>query len=150
PTAAPDRLPELPREGTAQEPAPIPRTEGQPPAVDPAVPPPMISQTAPTSWVYSPQTAPAPAAPAKQITIDDGHTGPWYTGWLNAGYTLLWIKDAPISLPLAATGPFNAPNFRSLVGGGNAGYSGFDGLFVDGGFWLNERHTVGVGLGGFL
>jgi hypothetical protein len=62
---------------------------------------------------------------------------------------LLWIKDAPIGPPLLATGPL-APGNRVLLGATEVDYDAFGGGWVEAGIWLNRRHTIGLGVGGFM
>ncbi|MBX9627034.1 MAG: BBP7 family outer membrane beta-barrel protein, partial [Gemmataceae bacterium] len=93
------------------------------------------------------------APPGREVGLPAGrrdcHFGPWDTVWVTGGYKLLFIKDAPLPPNLAATGPLG-PGSRPLLGGGDVNYGDFNGLFLDGGLWLNDRHTVGIGMSGFL
>jgi hypothetical protein len=88
------------------------------------------------------------AAPTDRKTHDD-HLGPWDSLWVQGGYNLLWIKSAPAAPPLLATGPLG-PGTQVLLGGNTYGYGGFSGLNLDGGLWLDSRHTIGLEFSGFM
>jgi len=100
--------------------------------------------------------APAPAAEScdpmptmpRDTSIHDDHLGPWNAVWVRGGYSYLWIKDAPAAPTLLATG--TGAGSRTLLGGTNTDFGAFSAISFDGGVWLNERHTVGLGLAGFL
>ncbi len=79
----------------------------------------------------------------------DDHLGPWDSLWVQGGYNLLWIKSAPAAPPLLATGPLG-PGTQVLLGGNTYGYGGFSGLNLDGGLWLDSRHTIGLEFSGFM
>lgn len=74
----------------------------------------------------------------------DTHVGPCEEVWLDAGYRLWWIKDARV------TGPLVSPGTSPLFTGGEVAYPSFNGLNVDGGLWLDCRHTIGLEFGGFF
>lgn len=133
---------------TILQPAPVAPVQTQPPmgagsgnSGQPVAPPPTMA---------GPQGTPGtgmggqPAAPPR---VRD--PGPWNTVWVRGGYALLWIKDAPVTAPLAATGPLG-PGQRLLLGGNDVGYSGFNGVTLDAGMWLGDNHRLGIGLSGFL
>jgi hypothetical protein len=72
----------------------------------------------------------------------DDHCGPPERFWLGGGPVLLWIKNGP--LPVLAT------SSAGQVLGGDVSYGTFLGGQIDGGAWLDRRHTFGVGLSGFM
>jgi hypothetical protein len=121
-------------------PAQLPPTEGTRPAEPVATPP---------------ASGPAqPAAPAAACTEpahkwQDYHVGPREQFWFDVGYRAWWIKDARITAPLVTTGPITNPGATTLSGSEELNYGSFNGFNVDGGLWLNCRHTFGIEVGGF-
>jgi len=79
--------------------------------------------------------------------------GPWQQIWLSAGYARWWMSDAPFATPLATTGSgdfagaLGDPDTRILFGDQSLDYGAFNGLRIDGGIWLNQQHTQGLGFG---
>lgn len=114
----------------------------------------------------APALAPRPTSTAGQMTpaqqpavqlpppllgeLGADRMGPPERFWLNAGHSLIWIKDAPVPVPVAATDSLAVPGSQVLLGAGRVGYPEFNTLHLGGGFWLNPRHTVGVQLGGWM
>ncbi len=133
--AAQPLAPELPSQ--------LPPTEAIPPAEPLATPP--------TPGPAQPVTpAPAPSCSTEPTTKwQDTHVGPREQIWFDAGYRLWWIKDARITAPLVTTGPVTAPQTTTLFGASEVNYGSFNGLNLDGGLWLDCRHTIGVEMGGF-
>ena len=121
--------PPPPKEGTPGGPI------GTPPPANPASP-------APTS-------APCSTCTEPDGKFHDNHVGPREQVWFDAGYRLWWIKDARVSPPLVTTGPPTNPTATTLFGNQELNYGSFNGLNVDGGLWLDCRHTIGIEMGGF-
>ena len=123
-------LPAAPLPGSSL-PSQLPPT-GDAKPLEPSIPP---ANSAP------PVQAPAPAGNGCTTCTEpkakwqDTHAGPCEEIWLNAGYRLWWVKDARV------TGPLVTPSANPLFGGGEVGYGSFNGLSVDGGLWLDCRHT---------
>ncbi len=143
----PSFLPTFQEKGEQPKPLPVvplPRTPGEAPPTIPDIPAPV-----PVPVPEAHAEMPATAMP-KDRSIHDDHLGPWNTIWVRGGYNYLWIKDAPSSVPLLTTG--TGSSTRVLLGGQNSGtnYSGFSGVTFTAGMWLNERHTFGLSLGGFI
>ena len=144
---APNFLPAIqPQEKGAPVPKPLPvvpqpRAPGEAPPVIPDAPVPMSE-----AQVATPATMTMPL----DKSFHDDHLGPWNTVWVRGGYTYLWIKDAPSSPPLLGTTNAGVPT--ALLGGQNTNtsYGGYSGATVDAGMWLNERHTIGLGVSGFI
>jgi|GEM_PF-3555250 len=114
---------------------------------------PVTPDAAPTPRTSDgPATAPAPAVEShvetfsmpRETKIHDDHLGPWNTVWVRGGYNYLWIKEAPASVPLLTT------DGQVVSGNTTTSYGAFSGFSVDGGVWLNERHTLGIGAAGFM
>lgn len=122
---------------------PPPRTPGETPPPTADAPIPMTSEP-----LASVPMTDAPVMP-RDRSLHDDHLGPWNAVWVRGGYNYLWIKDAPTAPPLLATGPGSGTN-RILLGGTTTNYSGFSGASIDAGIWLNERHTFGLAVGGFM
>jgi hypothetical protein len=77
-------------------------------------------------------------------SICDEHLGPWNTVWARGGYNALWIRQAPASVPLLTS------NGTILAGNSQTSFGAFNGMSVEGGMWLNQRHTLGIGASGFI
>jgi hypothetical protein len=86
---------------------------------------------------------PTPCIPPDKHIHDD-HLGPWNTVWVRGGYNSLWIKKAPASVPLLAN------NGIVVAGNQPTSFGAFSGISFDGGVWFDERHTLGLGVGGFI
>jgi hypothetical protein len=141
-------------------PLPAPGLPAQlPPTVD--VPPAEPLATPPTTGTTPPPTAqPVPSAAAPSCCTEpatkwqDTHVGPREQLWFNAGYRLWWIKDARIPTALVTTGPASGggqpgAGTTILFGGQDVNYGSFSGLNLEGGLWLDCRHTFGIEIGGF-
>lgn len=133
--------PVKPRENVIQEKGDNPKP--LPIAPKPSEPMPKKGSDAPLPMAESHNEMPAMSC-EKDRSIHDDHLGPWNTVWVRGGYNYLWIKQAPASVPLLAS------NGTILAGNTTTNFGGFSGISVDGGLWLNERHTLGIGAGGFL
>jgi Putative beta barrel porin-7 (BBP7) len=125
---------------------------------EPVTPP----ATPPATGIPATPTAPAQQAPsncASEPTTKekwkDTHCGPCEEFWFEAGYRLWWIKDARIQTPLVTTGPAasagipGTPGTSILFGNEDVNYGSFNGLTLDGGLWLDCRHTFGIEMNGF-
>jgi hypothetical protein len=131
----------------AQPPLPTPLPDILPPSVEvksdtqpPAEPIPPPAPAAP----LTPVTPIAPAADCAPPRWVDTHRGPAELAWLSASYRFMWLKDSPQRFPLATIGP------SIVLGGSDIDYGTFNAGQFNGGLWLNNCHTVGVYLGGFL
>jgi hypothetical protein len=79
-------------------------------------------------------------------SLTDTHLGPPDDLWAEVDYRLYWLRPAPLNQALVTTpGQANA-----LIGGQDVEYGKMNGYGVGAGMWLNERHTFGVGAGGFM
>jgi hypothetical protein len=108
---------------------------------DPATPP-VAGPAQPAQSPAQSSNQCSPAAEPKGKWVDT-HVGPCEEIWLDAGYRLWWVKDARV------TGPLVSPGTSPLFSGGEVAYPSFNGLEVDGGLWLDCRHTLGLEVGGF-
>lgn len=151
--------------GLAQSPslppiAPIPilpeatSTSGDPPTQVPLKEPAAAAPVAP-----APQIAPGTAAmpgppemPAAEVPCTaceagflDRHTGPRDCFWVRPEYGYLWFAAAkvPVLAQNAATGAI-------LLGGRDQNFNGVSAGYVSFGFWMNDRHTVGLYAGGMM
>jgi len=120
--------------------------------VPPGPTPPNTLPAMPAAGPPAAAAAPMAATPPAPYKFHDDHLGPWNTVWVRGGYNYLWIKDAPVAPVVAATGALgnNNPGTRILLGRQDVEYDGFSGGSVEGGVWVDERHTVGFGLSGFI
>ncbi len=114
--------------------------------------------TVPQAPAFGPETAPPPdpvqaptlpdagmaAPPPHGPSLVDTHTGPPDDLWAEIDYRLYWLRPAPVNQPLIASGG------QALIGGRDVEYGRMNGLGVGVGTWLNERHTFGLGVGGFM
>jgi hypothetical protein len=141
-------------------PAQLPATNGtvQPsPADTPnATSPPATTPPANTPAAQRPAAGNCAASePAKQ-PWHDCHCGPQNEVWFDASYLVYWVKQARIPAPLVTTGPVagggipGTPGTVVLFGGNDYDYGTFSGLSLNGGMWLDCRHTFGVELNGFF
>ncbi len=137
--AAPAQQPAPPE--LAPPPTPVPAPPGPGGASTRAQP----QRQAPTAQAQSQAQTPmgTGAAGTAAPQFKDEHCGPPENSWFGGGPVLWWIKDAPLPL-LARAGT------GQVLGGGDVGYGAFNGFQIDGGTWLDCRHTIGVTLGGFL
>jgi hypothetical protein len=74
----------------------------------------------------------------------DDHQGPCEDWWLDAGYRALWIKDMRFQSTLVTS------NGATLFGNQDVSFDSFNGVYANGGFWLNCRRTVGIEINGFF
>jgi hypothetical protein len=137
--AAPLAVPNLP--------AQLPPTEGKP--LEPITAPPTAAPTPPATTA-----APSSCCTEPTTKWQDTHCGPREQIWIDAGYRLWWVKDARIPSTLVTTGPNAAAGgtgagTTTLFGGQDVNYGSFNGVNVDGGLWLDCRHTFGIEVGGF-
>jgi hypothetical protein len=79
----------------------------------------------------------------------DTHIGPPDDYWFSAAYLGYTFKPAPLGTPLLTTTD-PAGGTRALVGAADASLGWTSGLALSGGVWLDDRHTIGFELGGFL
>ncbi|HQR05716.1 MAG TPA: BBP7 family outer membrane beta-barrel protein [Gemmatales bacterium] len=97
------------------------------------------------------QVVPDASMPCGDCAVD--RHGPWSQVWASFGYARWTMRDAPFAYPLATTGSGNNPgaigdpNTVVLFGDQPVDFGGFNGLRIDGGVWLNDNHTTGVGFG---
>jgi hypothetical protein len=143
PPASSPEPPALPIAGEfTQDPPPAPANQPAAPATRPA---PATQPAVPPAAgpVQAPPTAAAPCGPVQVPKFRDCHVGPPWQVWLGGGYLFLWITDAPQPNALGVSG-------ASVLGGTDIDYGTFSGLTLNGGMWLNDRHTVGTYLGGFI
>jgi hypothetical protein len=122
----------------AQSPPATPPPSNLSPAVDAKAETPPVDQ----------QFVPGPTAKCdsncdKKWT--DNHQGPCERLWFGGGYRLMWIKDGPQTFPLAVIG-----NGAAVIGGQDIDFGTFTAGAVNGGLWLNDRHTFGLYAGGFM
>jgi Putative beta barrel porin-7 (BBP7) len=122
----------------AQSPSPAPPPTNLPPSVEAkSDPQPMAEPIPPPAQI----AAAGDCAPARWT---DHHQGPGEFAWLSANYRLMWLKDGPQPFPLATIGP------SVVVGGSDIDFGTFNAGQFNGGLWINNCHTIGVYLGGFL
>lgn len=99
------------------------------------------------------QTVPDANLPCGDCAVD--RHGPWSQVWASFGYARWTMRNAPFAYPLATTsignsnnpGAVGDPNTVVLFGDQPLDFGGFNGLRIDGGVWLNDHHTTGVGFG---
>src|SRR5207249_3202834 len=123
------------------------------PSAAPAKPVPGAKPAAPAAQPAAPAAA-ACQPPAQPEAWHDDHCGPREQIWLGGGYLLWRVKGGPENPPLAAAvtgvgtgGPISSP---TLLGGNHLDYGTFNGVNLNAGMWLNDRHTTGFELGGFI
>jgi hypothetical protein len=78
----------------------------------------------------------------------DDHKGPKESTWIHVDYTMNWLKPLPVPFPVVVgsttgLGPV-------LLGETNLAQQMQSGIRIDGMTWTNDRHTFGLGLGGFM
>jgi hypothetical protein len=125
---------------------PPPRPSGKAPPAAPAPGP--YSTMPPAPAMPAVDGCDGPGMPGKKMLCDD-HLGPWNTVWVRGGYNYMWMKPAP-SAPVLLTTGVPGPNNTVLIGGATTSYGGFNTGTLEVGAWLNERHTLGISLGGFI
>jgi hypothetical protein len=151
PPLAPPKVEQLPPVPIAPEPE---ATTSEPPAALPPTVAQPVPQTSPSTPPQPLPPMPGPAGPggmpgsAPLPPPEDTHYGPPDYSWLSVGYLSYQFKSAPLGP--AAVVVTDAAGNRTMVGGGHGDFGWANGITVNGGWWLNERHTIGVGLGGFL
>jgi hypothetical protein len=112
---------------------------------EPTTPPPATGTLpAAPAPIPSPATNGCSSCGEPKDKWQDTHVGPREEIWLDAGYRIWWVKDARV------TGPLVTPSTNPLFAGGEVGYGSFNGLTVDGGLWMDCRHTFGLEFGGFI
>src|SRR5580704_10703345 len=141
--------------------APLALGRPAPPAqLPPALPADLPSAAAPEKPVTPAKPATDAAAapdacqpPAQPEVWHDDHVGPGEQIWLGGGYLLWRVKGGPEPTPLAAavTGlGTSGQASTTILGATHLDYGTFNGINLDGGMWFDDRHTVGLELGGFL
>jgi hypothetical protein len=65
-------------------------------------------------------------------------------------YLLWWFKGAPLSIPIAATNTPGAGGGTSVLSPSTLDYGPFSGVRLTGGMWVNDDHTMGEEVGGFV
>lgn len=76
--------------------------------------------------------------------------------WAEASYLLWWIKDGPLHIPLATTGPASSAGAigesgtAALFGLGDLDYDSFPGGRFASGWWLNPERTYALEGSGFF
>jgi hypothetical protein len=133
--------------------SPSPPVAPAPPAtlpeqLGPPVNPSVANNPGSQGSVQSPAAA-ACGDPAAKSVWHDCHCGPPEQFWLGGGYRAWWIKDQRITSTLVTTSPVPGGPSSILFGGEDIGYGTFSGITLDGGMWLNCRHTFGIELNGF-
>jgi hypothetical protein len=130
--------------------------EQTPPNLLPTVPPPRKPGEPAPKAVEAPVLPPTPTpAPAvmpvgecpplpRDTSIYDDHLGPWNAVWVRGGYSYLWLRDAPTGPPLLTS------NGTPVAGDSTNDLGGFSAISLEGGMWLNDSHTFGIGAAGFL
>ena len=76
------------------------------------------------------------------------HNGPPESFWFSSGTSINWLKSHPLPFPIAI-GSANGPP-RTLLGETTRDVGSVYGFKLDAGYWANEEHTFGFGLGGFM
>jgi hypothetical protein len=121
-------------------PAELPAAPRPAPAAQPAAP-----MAAPAS-APGPQPA-GPPAPQRPSLRDD-HLGPPDPVWIGGDFLTYWFKPAQVPVLVAGTPAGQSPT--PLIGGRDYEFGPARGGRLEVGAWLDERHTVGVGVSGFL
>jgi hypothetical protein len=137
PPASP--TPVAPPEG----PMPTPMTPAQQPSA--AMPGP-IGPPAPVNSCPTCNT-PTSGEPTDSKFCDD-HKGPKEATWIRLDYTMNWLRPAPLPFPVVVGSTTGAG--PTLLGESNLTQQMQSGIRVDGMTWTNDRHTFGLGLGGFM
>jgi hypothetical protein len=88
--------------------------------------------------------APPGQAPQRK-SVEDDHLGPPHTTWGRVDYRMWWLKPGPLEFPLLVT-----PAGQVLAGGGDLEFGPTSGIGFEAGTWLDDRHTFGLAVGGFL
>lgn len=97
------------------------------------------------------QIVPDSNSPCGDCVVD--RHGPWSQIWASFGYARWTMRDAPFATPLVTTGSganagaLGDPNTLILFGDQPLDFGNFNGLRLDGGVWLNNNHTTGIGFG---
>jgi hypothetical protein len=148
PPQLPPALPPAPLAIAAEPAAPAQApAAGQQPGPEVLPPPATTQPAAPAPTAIAPcTTAPTTAGPAGapgQPRFHDDHCGPPEQAWLSGGPLLWWLKGTPT--PVLATS-----STGEVIGGNDITHGTYNGGRLDGGFWLDCRHTIGVTLGGFM
>lgn len=88
----------------------------------------------------------------KDACLIDCHLGECCRLWFDAGYLLMWYRNGSIPFAAVTTGATGVlgPGTSVLVGNQSIDYGTQHGIRLNGGFWLNERHTIGIELSGFV
>ncbi len=133
----------------ATQSGPLPPSVGQP--APPAAPPP-----APAAQPAAPAMAPAftpgppaagPAEPQRPV-VHDTHLGPPDPVWFGGDFLTYWFKPAQPPVLVAVTPP--GQSAAPVIGGRDYEFGPARGGRLEAGAWLDDRHTVGLALSGFL
>jgi hypothetical protein len=132
-----------------------------PPADKPVLTlPPVAAEAKPAPPPALPPLLPPAAAPAGGCSTCTDQTpgctdpgcggfskvvGPKNDVWLRYTQSLLWFKPSGQYFPIATNGAGT-----TLLGGRDVELGQFNTFGASGGMWLNDAHTVGVGMDGFI
>ncbi len=140
PTASPGT--DIPN-GSVQVPKPATVSPPQAQQIPPTSPTPQPEPDGKTRVGPIPGTSPKPPTPPPK-----DHFGPPDDYWGAIGFLSYRFKSAPLGpAGVMETDPSGS---RTLIGNRNADFGWASGLTLTGGFWVNDQHTFGVGLSGFL
>jgi len=131
----PGTLPPVFGPGTQTPMAPPPRPEGVPPAPG--------TEMAPSYAIMT-----EPEAPAKK-SLNNPHQGPSYSLWGGVEYSLFFLKNGPSPNVLLQSTPAGG-GATNVIGGVNDDFGQANGFRFNAGLWLNDCHTLGLGIGGFM
>lgn len=157
-TLPPVQIPSMPAVPTARAPGtqvpPAQAVQTPPPVQTPPSTPGNLPAL-PTTDTPTMEGSAASAMPTAQASgpqkpdLRDIHLGPPYSMWASTDYRILWMQSGPNPIPLlVAPGANGAPQVR--IGGRDIKYGPANAGGFEVGTWLNDRHTVGVSIGGFL
>lgn len=124
---------------------PLARPQDAPRVPAPAPPPrdPAPDLTTPLPYRDALPAAPAGVAPGD---LEDRHLGPPASVWAEVNYLLYRLKSTPPSAPLL-TAPGDGGR---IIAGDPVGFGPTSGGSFAAGLWLNDRHTLGLAVNGFL
>lgn len=146
----PPMLPDIPIPVLPGDPIANPQVPpGQFPAfgtAPPLTPPVPLPGSAPTA--AGPEMTPGYAVvteppPEAKKSLNNPHSGPAYTLWGGVEYALFFLKNGPNPNVLLR-------GATTAIGGANDDFGQANGFRFDAGIWLNDCHTFGIGLGGFM
>ncbi len=78
-------------------------------------------------------------------------------GWVTMEYLLWWLQPGPLNAPLVTSGPYIpvvppslGASQSTILNNSPLNYGPISGARIDGGFWFDSNHCLGVEVGGFL